>query len=51
MPKYVIASLEGAQRYGAEIGDTVELKLEKEEELAVTAAGWIEHDKKKEASK
>jgi hypothetical protein len=53
MPKYVIASEEGAQRYGAEIGDTVDLKLEPQEELAVTAAGWIAHDKKqaKEANK
>jgi hypothetical protein len=52
MSKYVIASEEGAQRYGAEVGDSVDLKLEAEEERAVVAAGWLEHDKKaKEGSK
>ena len=42
MAKYKIASEEGAQRYGAEVGDTVELDI-KDEELAVIAAGWLEH--------
>jgi hypothetical protein len=40
--KYKITSEEGAQRYGAEIGDTVDLDI-KDEELAVIAAGWLEH--------
>jgi hypothetical protein len=52
MAKYVIASEEGAQRYGAELGESVDLHLDHGEELAVVAAGWIEHDKKpKEANK
>ena len=42
MPKYKIASVEGAERYSAEIGDTVELDIPNEE-LAVIAAGWLEH--------
>lgn len=42
MPKYKIASVEGAQRYGAEVGDVVDLDI-KNEELAVIAAGWLEH--------
>lgn len=41
MPSYKIASEEGAQRYGAEIGEVVELDI-KDEELAVVAAGWLE---------
>jgi hypothetical protein len=40
--KYKVASEEGAQRYGAEVGQTVELDI-KDEELAVIAAGWLEH--------
>jgi hypothetical protein len=40
--KYRVASEEGAQRYGAEVGETVELDI-KDEELAVIAAGWLEH--------
>ena len=52
MSSFKIASLEGAQRYGGEVGDTVELKLEAEEEQAVVAAGWLEPNKKpKEATK
>jgi hypothetical protein len=54
MSKYVIASEEGAQRYGGEeagIGDTVELDLDPGEELAVICAGWLEEVKKtKEAN-
>lgn len=42
---YKIMSDEGAQRYGAEIGETVTLDI-KDEELAVIAAGWIEHSTK-----
>jgi hypothetical protein len=39
---YTIASPEGAQRYGAEEGEQVELDLPDEEETAVVAAGWLE---------
>ena len=39
---YKITSEDGAKRYGAEIGETVTLDI-KDEELAVIAAGWIEH--------
>lgn len=42
MPKYKITSQEGADRYGAEIGTVVDLNI-KDEELAVVAAGWLEH--------
>ena len=48
MTIYKVASEEGAQRYGAELGDEVELELDEGEELAVTAAGWLEKTKKKE---
>lgn len=48
MKSYTIASEEGAQRYGAELGQEVELELDEGEELAVTAAGWLEKTKKKE---
>jgi hypothetical protein len=43
MAKYKIASLEGAEHYKAEIGDTVELDMTKDEELPFIAAGWLEH--------
>jgi hypothetical protein len=39
---YTVASPEGAQRYGAEEGEEVELDLPDEEETAVVAAGWLE---------
>jgi hypothetical protein len=42
MPKYKIASQEGADRYKAEIGDFVDLEIKDEELTAVVAAGWIE---------
>jgi hypothetical protein len=44
MPKssYTIASAEGAERYGVELGESVELDLDEGEELAVVAAGWLE---------
>jgi hypothetical protein len=51
MKSYTIASEEGAQRYGAEVGATVELKLEDREEAAVVAAGWIEPAKTKKEAK
>jgi hypothetical protein len=51
MPKYTIASEEGAQRYGAEVGAEVELRLDENEERAVVAAGWIDHEKKQKEAK
>jgi hypothetical protein len=53
LKSYTIASLEGAQRYGGELGDKVELALDADQERALLAAGWLEeHDKsKKEANK
>lgn len=52
MPKYTIASEEGAQRYGAELGTDVELDLPADEEQAVVAAGWLDPAKKpKEATR
>jgi hypothetical protein len=47
MTTYKITSPEGAVRYGAEQDTTVELTLEAGEELAVTAAGWLEPVAKK----
>jgi hypothetical protein len=40
--KFEITSPEGAERYGAELGDQVELELEPDTERAVVAAGWLE---------
>lgn len=40
---YKVTSEEGAEKYGVEIGETVHVDLEKDVELAVVAAGWIEH--------
>ena len=41
MTSFKIASEEGAQRYGVEVGQTVDLDLEEGEERAVVAAGWL----------
>lgn len=49
--RYKIASEEGAQRYQAELGEVVELDLDQYEELAVVAAGWLEHDKQSKEAK
>jgi hypothetical protein len=40
--KYRIASQEGADRYRAEVGAETELDLDREEQRAVVAAGWVE---------
>lgn len=40
--QYRIASEEGAGRYGSEIGTETELDLDREEQKAVVAAGWVE---------
>lgn len=42
MSSYKIASDEGANKYGHEVGETVNLDISKDEELAVIAAGWLE---------
>jgi hypothetical protein len=47
MANYKVASEEGKEQFQAEIGDKVELKLTEDEERALVAAGWLEHDKKK----
>lgn len=49
---FTVASEEGANRYGAEVGAEVELDITTDEERAVIAAGWLAPEKKpKEASK
>lgn len=48
MKTYKIASEQGAQRYGKELGDEVELELSEDEERALIAAAWLEPSKKKE---
>jgi hypothetical protein len=49
MTTYQVASEEGAQLYGVEVGEAVDLKLGPEQERALLAAGWLEETKKKEA--
>ena len=44
---YVVASEEGANYTQALLGEEVELDLEPDRELALTAAGWIEEPSKK----
>lgn len=39
---YRIASQEGADRYGGEVGDEVKLDILAGEKKAVVAAGWVE---------
>lgn len=39
---YTIASEEGATRYGAEVGTTLEIDIPAEEAKAVVAAGWVD---------
>lgn len=47
---YILASEEGAARYGGEVGDKTELDLSVDEQRAVVAAGWVEpvEDKKQQ---
>lgn len=40
--KYRIASEEGAARYQQEVGEEVDLDLDRDEQRAVVAAGWVE---------
>lgn len=51
--KYVVSAPEGVDFVAGqtgetkEVGDTVELDLKADQERALIAAGWLEHDKKK----
>jgi hypothetical protein len=51
--KYKIASEEGADRYGGEVGDQKTIDIPADETKAVVAAGWVEpvEEKAKEANK
>lgn len=51
MKTYIVASPEGAERYGVEVGEEVELDLEERQEGALLAAGWLEESKKKGGKK
>lgn len=51
MAKYKVASEEGAQRYGSEVGELVDLALGSDEEQAVIAAGWLEDVKASKEAK
>jgi hypothetical protein len=52
LKSYTIASAEGAQYAGGEEGETVELKLDADQERALLAAGWLTTpEKPKEAKK
>jgi len=42
---YKVASEEGAAWAGQEVGETVELDLDKEKRTALIAAGWLEETK------
>lgn len=48
MSKYLIASPEGAQHFGHQEGEEVELELAPDRELAYVCAGWLEKAEKKE---
>lgn len=49
---YTVASQEGVDRYGGEIGDTVEVDLDVDAKRAVVAAGWLEpHDEESKDDK
>jgi len=47
MASYKVASEEGKEQFHEEVGEKVELTLTEDEERALIAAGWLEHDKKK----
>jgi hypothetical protein len=51
MAKFKVASEEGAQRYGGEVGELVDLELGADEERAVVAAGWLEDVKASKEAK
>lgn len=51
MPTYKVASEEGAQRYGVEIGKTVTVDLDEERERALVCAGWLEPTTKPKEAK
>lgn len=48
---YTVGSQEGADRYHAEIGATVDLDIPDHEERAVIAAGWLVDSKKPKEAK
>ena len=47
MTVYIVSSEEGARYAGAPVGDEVELDLDKDQEIALVAAGWLEKKGKK----
>jgi hypothetical protein len=47
MATYKVASPEGAEWCGREVGETVDLDLTEKQERAVVAAGWFEKTEKK----
>lgn len=55
--RYVISAPEGVDFVGAqvgvqhELGDQVELDLRADQQRALIAAGWLEHDEKKKEEK
>jgi hypothetical protein len=51
MKAYTVASEEGAQRYGVEVGEQVELDLDAKTERALLAAAWLEPANKKKEGK
>jgi hypothetical protein len=46
MKTYKVASAEGAERFGVEVGEKVDLDIEPDVELPLIAAGWLEHTEK-----
>lgn len=47
---FKVTSAEGANFAGVEPGEEVELDLEKQQETAVVAAGWLEETKPKKGA-
>ena len=48
--RYKVTSAEGAEFAGADEGAEVELNMEKHQEAAVVAAGWLEEVKPKKGA-
>jgi hypothetical protein len=51
MANYKVASEEGAQRYGVEVGKTVDIDLDESTERALVCAGWLEPTTKPKEAK
>jgi len=49
--KYKVTSPEGSAYAGVEEGEEVTLELDDERELALIAAGWLEHAQKPKEAK